>query len=209
MYTSALFHIFGIEGAKVVVATISNHLWRKKDMTTKAKKAEKGMYHMYAFQQQRFTFHWHRNCLGWLTTAFWLSMSKREKKLVTIKGNILVKCKIILTLILYSTDLGSLIGNTLCGNFLGFVCHSILVILKPQNCHFDHISSSEFWIFTNFEHFQVWNFFKNQNSKPQKLLKRQFWPSEISLSWFHAKLNRVEGKLLNFQCGMSKFKNSN
>ena len=34
-----------------------------------------------------------------------------------------------------STDLGSLIGNTQCEN---------IRILKPKNCHFDHLSTSEF-----------------------------------------------------------------
>ena len=48
-----------------------------------------------------------------------------------------------------NTDLGSLIGNTQSGNFrnflpLRFYVKSILVILKPKNCHCDHLSSSEF-----------------------------------------------------------------
>ena len=41
MYTSALFHIFGIEGAKVVVATIPNHLWRKRTWQQRPKRLKK------------------------------------------------------------------------------------------------------------------------------------------------------------------------
>ena len=48
-----------------------------------------------------------------------------------------------------STDLDSLIGITQCENFriffpLRFYVKSILVVLKPKNCHFDHFSMSEF-----------------------------------------------------------------
>ena len=47
------------------------------------------------------------------------------------------------------TDLGILIGKSQCGNFRIFLplklyVKSIWVILRPQNCHFDHLSSSEF-----------------------------------------------------------------
>ena len=54
------------------------------------------------------------------------------------------------TILILYTDLGSLIGNTQCGNFriflpLRFYVKSTLVILNAQkNCHFDHLSSSEF-----------------------------------------------------------------
>ena len=59
-----------------------------------------------------------------------------------------------------------------------FYVKSIFVILKPQICHFDHLCSSGFWFLGNFWIYQAWNFFKNQNSKPPKLLKWQsltFW----------------------------------
>ena len=60
------------------------------------------------------------------------------------------------------SHLKSLNGNTQCGNSrifhpLRFFVKSILVILKPKNCHFYHLSSSEFWIFGNLLPFQVWN----------------------------------------------------
>ena len=100
------------------------------------------------------------------------------------------------------TDPGSLIRNTQCGNFrifllLRFYVKSISVILKPLNCHFDHLSCCEFCILGNFWHFHVWNVSKNQESKLQKLLKRQFLTF-----WNHPKLIsrkiRVAEKLLNF-----------
>ena len=73
----------------------------------------------------------------------------------------------------------------------GFICHSDLTwnqcwsFWSHKNCHFDHLSSSEVYIFGNFWLFQVWNS-KNQSSKPSKLLKWQiltFWnqPEFISL----------------------------
>ena len=49
--------------------------------------------------------------------------------------------------------------------------------LKPQNCHFEQLSSSEFWFFENWWHHQVCNLSKNKNSKPSKLLKQQFLTS--------------------------------
>ena len=86
----------------------------------------------------------------------------------------------------------------------GFYCHLIDFTWKqlwsyrsPKNCHFDHLSSYEFWILENFSHFQEWNFFKNQNSKPSKLLKQHY-----STFWNQTKLIsckiRVAAKLLNF-----------
>ena len=90
------------------------------------------------------------------------------------------------------TELGSLIGNTQCGNFRTFLPplriyeKSILVILKPKYSHFDHLSSPESWIFGSVWHFQVWNLCQNQNSKPSRLVKQKFWtflnqPKLISL----------------------------
>ena len=46
----------------------------------------------------------------------------------------------------------------------------------PKNCRFDHLSSSELWIFGKFWHFQEWNTIsKNQTSKPRKLSKWYFF----------------------------------
>ena len=61
--------------------------------------------------------------------------------------------------VLFTTDLGNLIGNTKCGNFriflsLRFYQKLILVILKPKNCHFDHLSISHFWILDIFDIFK-------------------------------------------------------
>ena len=73
-----------------------------------------------------------------LTNWLWLTFDKRS---------ILPQTK------LANTDLGGLIENTQCGSFkiflpLRFYVKSVLVICKPQkrakNCHFDHLSSSEF-----------------------------------------------------------------
>ena len=56
----------------------------------------------------------------------------------------------------------------------GFFCysecmwHQFWSFWSPKNCHFDHMSSSEFSSFGYFWHFQVWNSQKNQNSKPPK-----------------------------------------
>ena len=79
---------------------------------------------------------------------------------------------------IHTTDLGSLIGNTQCGNFriflpLRFYVKLILVILKPQKTAILTI-----WATLRFEflgtcwYFQVWNVSKNQNSNFSKLLKR-------------------------------------
>ena len=56
-----------------------------------------------------------------------------------------------------------------------------------QNCHFELMSSSEFWISLYFWHLQVQLFSKNQNAKPPKFLTWQFL-TKI----------RVAGKLPNF-----------
>ena len=81
----------------------------------------------------------------------------------------------------------------------GFFCHSdtwnqIWSFWSHKYCNFDHF---EFWIFENFWHCQVWNFSKNQNSKPPKLLKRL-----LLTFWNQPKLFlreiRVPGKLPNF-----------
>ena len=63
-----------------------------------------------------------------------------------------------------------------------------LQILSPKNYHFDHFSSSEFWIFEDFWHFQVWNFSKDQNTTPLKLLKRQFLTSWNQLKLISRKI---------------------
>ena len=85
---------------------------------------------------------------------------------------------------------------------LGSICQSNLTWNQfwsfwcPKNCHFDHLSNSEFWIFGNFWHIQVSNS-KNQDSKPTELLKRQiltFWNQQKLIS----RKIRVHGKLLNF-----------
>ena len=67
------------------------------------------------------------------------------------------------------TDLGSLIGNTQCGNFkiflpLRFCVKSLLVILKPTNCHFIFT----IWATLNFKFLRTFDIFKCeifQNSK--------------------------------------------
>ena len=68
---------------------------------------------------------------------------------------------------------------------------------NPKKCYFDHLSSSKFWIFANFWHFQVWNFCKIQNSMLSRLLKQQyllFWNQQ---KLFSHKI-RGAGKLLSF-----------
>ena len=84
----------------------------------------------------------------------------------------------------------------------GFFCHSDLTwtwfwsLWSPKKCHVDYLSSSEFWIFGNFWHFQVWIFSKYQNSNPPKWLKWYFlifWnPTKFMLCKFI-----VAWKLLN------------
>jgi len=57
----------------------------------------------------------------------------------------------------------------------GFFCLSDFTwnqfwsFLSLKNCHFDHLSCFELWIFVTFWHCQVWNFSKNQSSLPAKL----------------------------------------
>ena len=66
----------------------------------------------------------------------------------------------------FTTDLGSLIGNIQCGNFLDSSVSQILREINnghfesTQNCHFVHLSSCEFYIFDIFkcETFQKLNF---------------------------------------------------
>ena len=106
----------------------------------------------------------------WEMLACWNRYTKCEWKLACKNGSY--------------TDLGSLIiiGNTQCENFRLFYRSDFMSNLcwsfwSPKNCHFDHLSSSEFWIFGNFWHFQVWNFSKNKYSKPSKLLNGSFWGS--------------------------------
>ena len=87
-----------------------------------------------------------------------------------------------------------------CENFKTFMrfrfyVKSNLIILSPKNYHFDHFSSSEFWIvFEDFWHFQVCNFSKNQNSTPLKLLKQQFLTSWNQLKLISRKI-RVAGNV--------------
>ena len=64
-------------------------------------------------------------------------------------------------------------------------------ILREIN--FGHLRSSEFWIFW---HFQVWNFSKNQNSMPSKLLVRQFLTYCKQLKLISLKI--AAGKMLIF-----------
>ena len=61
----------------------------------------------------------------------------------------------------------------------------------PKHCHFFYFSSFRM-IFGNYWHIHMWNFSKNQNSKPPKLLKQQFltfWsqPKLISLKFIVAR----------------------
>ena len=53
---------------------------------------------------------------------------------------------------------------------------------SPKNCYFDFMTSSEFWIFGSFWHFQGWNVSKNHDSKPQNDKNDDFWPSKTSHS---------------------------
>ena len=56
-----------------------------------------------------------------------------------------------------------------------------------KSCHFDHLSSSKFWIFGNFWDFQVWYFQKMKIQSLQNFENKSFWPSEICQNWFHVK----------------------
>ena len=102
---------------------------------------------------------------------------------------------------IFHLDLGNLIGKTQCWNFrnllpIRFYVNSTLVILKPKNCHFDHLSTYEVWIFENLWHFQVWNFSKYQYSKPPKLLKWLFLTFQNQSKLISSKI-RVPGKSLD------------
>ena len=97
------------------------------------------------------------------------------------------------------TDLGSLIGNTQCGNFGIFMPlrffkwnqfwskTAILIIW----------AALDFKIFWKFWQLQVWNFSKSQNSKPPKLLEWQFLTFWNQPKLISHKI-RVAGRLLNF-----------
>ena len=88
-------------------------------------------------------------------------------------------------------DLGSLIGNPLCGRSriflpLRFCVKSILSILKPPKT-----AILTFWTALNFSCLVAFDIFKGEISpkiKIQSLLNCSrgcFWPSEISQNWFH------------------------
>ena len=84
--------------------------------------------------------------------------------------------------------------KTQCGNSRIFL-KSILVILKLKKVTF--WPYKQLWIL-NFWHFQVWNFPKNQNSKPPNCQNDSLWLSKISQNWFHVKSDfREAGKWLN------------
>ena len=79
-----------------------------------------------------------------------------------------------------------------------FTCNQVWSFWSPKNYHFTHLRSSEFQIFGNFWHFQVWNYYINQNSMPPKLLKQQFltfWNEQKLIS----RKIRTAAQLLNFQ----------
>ena len=76
----------------------------------------------------------------------------------------------------YQQTWAAKLGNTQCGNF-----RIILLFRFSRKINFDQFEPpktailtifgpSEFWNFGNVWHFQVWNFSKNQNSKPSTLL---------------------------------------
>ena len=77
-----------------------------------------------------------------------------------------------------STDLGSIIGNTQCGNFRIFLLSRfyvklILVILKPQKLlfrPFEQLSILNFWELLTFSSVK---FLKTQHSSPPWLVKQQ------------------------------------
>ena len=73
---------------------------------------------------------------------------------------------------------GSLIGNTW-NQFWSF--------WSPKNCHFYHMNSSEIWFLSYFWHFQVSNLRKKKIQSLQNCWNDSFWPSKISLNWFHVK----------------------
>ena len=94
-----------------------------------------------------------------------------------------------------TTDLGSLIGNTQCGNFRIFLplksyVNSILDFWShwsSKNWRFDQMTESEFKIFGYFWNFQVWNSQKIQIHSLQNGCNDSFWPSKVCKNWFHIK----------------------
>ena len=54
----------------------------------------------------------------------------------------------------------------------------------PKNCHFDHLSNYDSWLFGSFWHFQ---FLKNKIQSLQNCYNGSFWSSEIRQNWFHVK----------------------
>ena len=58
---------------------------------------------------------------------------------------------------------------------------------KVKNCHFDHLSCSEFCIFGNFWHFKSEIFPKIKIQSLQNCYNSSFWRFENSYNWFHIK----------------------
>ena len=94
-----------------------------------------------------------------------------------------------------NTDLGSLIGNTQCGNFRIFLplksyVNSILDFWShwsSKNWRFDQMTESEFKIFGYFWNFQVWNSQKIKIHSLQNGWNDSFGPSKVCKNWFHIK----------------------
>ena len=63
--------------------------------------------------------------------------------------------------------------------------------------HFDHLSTSEFWIFGHYWHFLLWISPKMKNSKPPKWSKWQFLTFRSQSKLIPRKME-FAGKLLNF-----------
>jgi len=80
---------------------------------------------------------------------------------------------------------------------LDFTWNQFWSFWSPKNNHFDHLSSSEFWIFGYFWHLQVCYFQTKTKFKASKIVKWQF----LAL-WNQPKLIsrkiRVAGKFVNF-----------
>ena len=107
------------------------------------------------------------------------------KCLFKLAYHLLLHCGSVQCSIEYFTDLGSLIEihNVEISWFFwhsNFMWNQFWSFWSFKNCHLDRLISSEFWIFENWRHFKVWNFSKNQNSKPPKCENGNFWPTEIS-----------------------------
>ena len=58
---------------------------------------------------------------------------------------------------------------------------------RPINCHFDHLSSYEFWILGIFYMFKCEIPPKTNIQSRQSCQNSSFLPSEISYNWFHVK----------------------